>query len=177
MKFIAGWSGLTLSTLMFSGSPQLVLSHSRVVAPATTNDQGSNSQLSQFFNVRRADVSVTVKLRAYEFLGGKVVSFGDVSLTLTNPTQKNVEFELIQTEIVASDSDKVLMSASRQELKLPNTISLKPGESRVLQYRVKSGDRIYQKGQRVIAKVRYHINGQTAQTVQSNVQAVASLIP
>ena len=177
MKFIAGLSGLTLSTLIFSGSPQLVPSHSRVVAPVTTNSQGSNSQLNQFYNVRRADVSVTVKLRAYEFLGGKVVSFADVSLTLSNSTQKNVEFELIRTEIAASDSNKVLMSATRQELKPPNTISLKPGESRVLEYRVKSGERVYHKNQQVIAKVRYHLNGKPMQTAQSTVQTVASLIP
>lgn len=176
MKFPIGLSCLTLGILVFSSTPQLVLSRSLAVAPATTFSQRINSQPDKLPNVRRADVSVTVKLRAYEFLGGKVVSFADVSLTLSNPTQKNVEFELIRTEIVASDSDKVLMSASRQELKLPHTISLKPGESRVLEYRVKSGDRVYQKGQRVIAKVRYDINGQPTQTAQSNIQSVASLI-
>ncbi len=176
MKFLIGLSCLTLGTLVFSSTPQLVLSRSIAVAPGTTYSQRINSQPTKSPNVRRADVSVTVKLRAYEFLGGKVVSFGDVSLILSNPTKQNVEFEVIRTEIVASDSEKVLMSATRQELKLPNAISLKPGESRALEYRVKSGARVYQKGQRVIANVHYQMNGQRAQIAQSNVQAVASLI-
>jgi hypothetical protein len=162
---------------MISCNPQIEPSSSRAVAPVRTYFQKSDFQQNNLQNVRRTDVSVTVKLVPYQMSNGEATSYADVSLTISNTTGRNVELEVTHLAIVPSGSEQVLMSSTPHELKLPGKISLKPEESGVLEYRLKSEAKVYQRGQKVIAQIRYRINTQTEQVVQSSPRGVAFMIP
>ena len=68
------------------------------------------------------------------------------------------------------------MSATPQ-MGLPEPISLKPNESKVLEYCLQYPSRIYRRGQDAIARIRYRQFGQSEQVVQLNPEAVAFMIP
>ncbi len=120
---------------------------------------------------------VTVKLVPYEILVEKATSYADISLTMSNLSQNDIKIEVEQIEIVTAGSERVLMSSTHQDLKLPAKIAIQPGESRILEYRLKSESKIYQPGQYVIARISYRQNEQTEQVVQSSPEAVALMIP
>lgn len=173
MYFLTSLTCLTLgASLTLSYNPQWELSNSTSVPHVRTYSQANKLQ-----TYKRGDMSVTVKLVPYQVLNGEVTSYADVSLTISNTTERNIEVEVTRIEIVGSGSEQVLMSSTPQELKLPDRISLKPGESRVLEYRLKSKSKIYQRGHKVIAKIRYQTNSQAEQVVQSSPRGVAFMIP
>jgi len=68
------------------------------------------------------------------------------------------------------------MSATPQ-MGLPEPISLKPNESKVIEYRLQYPSRIYRRGQDAIARIRYRQFRQSEQVVQLNPEAVAFMIP
>ncbi|MBD1897031.1 hypothetical protein [Coleofasciculus sp. FACHB-129] len=130
---------------------------------------GSNSQ--------RANMTMTIKLLPYEILARTAISYADISLSFTNPSKKNQLIEISKIEIVPAKSEEVLMSATPQELERPAKVVLKPGESKVLEYRLKCKSKIYRRGENAIAHIHYQLNGQTQTVAQSESQAVAFMIP
>ncbi|MBD2541255.1 hypothetical protein H6G60_20930 [Coleofasciculus sp. FACHB-SPT36] len=120
---------------------------------------------------------MTIKLLPYEILAGTTISYADISLGFTNPSKKNQLIEISQIEIVPAKSEEVLMSATPQELERPAKVVLKPGESKVLEYRLKCKSKIYRRGENAIARIHYQLNGQTQTVAQSDSQAVAFMIP
>ncbi len=178
MDFLTGLTCLTLGTgLMISSSPQLEPIHSTFVAPVRTYAQRTNSQPNYLQSLRKTDVPATVKLLPYEIVAGKTTSYADISLTISNKTRQNIEVAVTSIEVVSSSSDSVLMSSTPQELKLPVKISLKPRENQVLEYRLKSESKLYQRGQKVMAQIRYQTNNSTEKIAQSGSEAVAFMIP
>lgn len=153
--------GFTIAQTNLRDSPQQSLSRKRQI--------GSNSQ--------RANMTMTIKLLPYEILAGTAISYADISLTFTNPSKKNQVIEISQIEIVPANSEQVLMSATPQELERPAKVVLKPGESKVLEYRLKCKSKIYRRGENAIARIHYQLNGQTQTVAHSDSQAVAFMIP
>lgn len=141
------------------------------LTPTSTNAQQNN------LPYRRAGVTVKVKLRPYEILASKATSYADISLTVSNNSEKVVETEVMQINILASGSQQVLMSLTPQELDRPSKVSLQSGESRVLQHRLQSESKLYRRGQDVIAQIHYRQGSQTESVVQSEPEAVAFTIP
>ncbi len=130
---------------------------------------GSNSQ--------RANMTMTIKLLPYEILARTAISYADISLSFTNPSKKNQLIEISKIEIVPAKSEEVLMNATPQELERPAKVVLKPGESKVLEYRLKCKSKIYRRGENAIARIHYQLNGQSQTVAQSKSQAVAFMIP
>ncbi|MEP0854754.1 hypothetical protein [Trichocoleus sp. DQ-U1] len=128
-------------------------------------------------NSQRANMMMTIKLLPYEILAGAAISYADISLAFTNTSKKNQLIEISQIEIVPGSSGQVLMSATPQELERPAKVVLKPGESKVLEYRLKCKSKIYRRGENAIARIHYQLNGQTQTVAQSESQAVAFMIP
>jgi hypothetical protein len=147
--------------------PQQSLSKGKEIA--NTKQIGSYSQ--------RANMKMTIKLLPYEILAGTAISYADISLGFSNSSKKNQAIEISQIEIVPQNSEQVLMSATPQELERPAKVVLKPGESKVLEYRLKCKSKIYQRGENAIARIHYLLNGQTQTVAHSDSQAVAFMIP
>jgi hypothetical protein len=177
MYFVNGLACITLGTLVFSGNPQLALGRSTSSVPVRTYSQRTDSQPTHLPNIRRSGVFAQVKLLPYEILAGKATSYADISLTVSNTTGQPIEVEVKRLEIMASDSQQVLMNATPQMLQLPNKITLKSKESKVLEYRLQSQSQLYQRGQNVIAQIHYQVNGQPEQVVYSSSETVALMIP
>ncbi|MFE1748442.1 hypothetical protein [Coleofasciculus sp. H7-2] len=127
-------------------------------------------------NSQRANMTMTIKLLPYEILAGTAISYADISLAFTNTSKKNQLIEISQIEIVPANSEQVLMSATPQELERPAKVVL-PGESQVLEYRLKCKSKIYRRGEKAIARIHYQLNGQPQTVAQSDSQAVAFMIP
>jgi hypothetical protein len=125
----------------------------------------------------RANVSITVSLLPYEILDRQVTSYADISITLSNSSEKEIEIEVTRLKIVTAGSGQVLMSSTPEELRLPTKTSLKPRETRTLEYRLHSESKLYQKDQDVLARIRYRQTGQSEQVIQSNPEGVAFMIP
>ncbi|MEW5857026.1 MAG: hypothetical protein AB1861_06545 [Cyanobacteriota bacterium] len=139
--------------------------------------QNLNRERQIGINSQRANMTMTIKLLPYEISAGTAISYADISLTFTNPSKKNQVIEISQIEIVPVNSEEVLMSATPQELERPAKVVLKPGESKVLEYRLKCKSKIYRRGENAIARIHYQLNGQTQTVAQSDSQAVAFMIP
>ncbi|MBD2048353.1 hypothetical protein H6F78_22610 [Coleofasciculus sp. FACHB-64] len=153
--------GFTIAQTNLRDSPQQSLSRERQI--------GINSQ--------RANMTMTIQLLPYEILAGTAISYADISLVFTNLSKKNQVIEISQIEIVPVNSEQVLMSATPQELERPAKVLLKPGESKVLEYRLKCKSKIYRRGENAIAHIHYQLNGRTQTVAQSESQAVAFMIP
>ena len=125
----------------------------------------------------KANVSIRVNLLPYEILDPQATSYADISLTLSNSSEKEIEIEVTSLEIMAAGSRRVLMSSTPEELRLPTKTSLKPRETQILEYRLHSKSKLYQKEQDVLARIRYRKTGQSEQVIQSNPEGVAFMIP
>ncbi len=173
MYFLSCLTCLTIAThFIVSGANIPPPSCSTYGTPVKINLQPNNLQ-----NSRRINVPVTVKLLPYEIAAGATTSYADISLTISNKTEQNIEFEVIRLKIVVNVTELVLMSSTPQKLQRPHQLLLKPGESKVLDYRLRSKSKIYKREQKVIAQIHYQIKGQHEDVVQSNPQAVAFMIP
>lgn len=135
----------------------------------------ANTQPNKLLSYR-TDMLVTVKLLPYEILAGKATSYADISVTVANQSENEMEVKVSHIEVVATDSQQVLLSSSPEKLGLPATISLKPKENKALEYRLQSESRVYQRGHDVFARIIYCQNGHE-QLSQSNSEAVAFMIP
>jgi hypothetical protein len=174
MDFLTCLTCIALGTsFMIACEQQLELSRFKVGVPSSQ----INSQSKGALDSKKANVSITVNLLPYEILDRQATSYGDISLTLSNSSEKEIEVEVIRLEIVAASAGRVLMSSTPQVLNLPAKISLRSGETRTVEYRLQSASKLYQKGQDAFARIRYRHTDQSERVIQSNPEAVAFMIP
>ena len=140
--------------------------------PAIVTSQGENIP-----NPMSANLSMKVELLPYEILDRQATSHADISLTLSNTSQKNIEVEVKKIDIVTAGTAQVLMSSTPQELGLPTKIALDSGEKRIVEYRLQSLSKLYQQGQDVIAQILYRGDDRAEHLVKSTPEAVAFTIP
>ena len=119
------------------------------------------------------NLPLTVKLLPYQVFSKKALSYADILITITNTSTKTVEVEITQLLVVTSENNQVLMSSTPQELALPSKLSLESGETRVLEYRLKSESTLYQRGQEVMALIHYRQNNQPEAVVESKAEQAA----
>jgi hypothetical protein len=144
---------------------------------SVASNSPTNFQLKDSPNSNTPDVSLRVNLLPYELLDRQANSYADISLILSNYSEREIKIEVIHLEIVGASSRRVLMSRTPQELQVSSKTSLKPGETRTLEYRLHSASKVYQEGQDVFARIRYRQSEQPERVVQSNPEAVAFMIP
>ena len=117
-----------------------------------------------------------VKLVPMEILAGTATSYADLTIELDNSQPETIALEITRIEIVAVTQEVLL--TSRSLIDLSTEITLKPGKTETLQYRLQSEDKVYKKGQKVYARVYYRQDEQQlARAIVSQPQAAAFMIP
>lgn len=166
-RIVLGTGLLTLCNWL----PNYCYATSQVVAKPT-------SSLDRLLDKQKVNPVTIIKLLPFEILAGKATSYADLSVKLNNSWEEVIKVEITRIEIVTVKSEEVLLSSRSQELELPTKISLQPGENRILHYRLKSEQKIYQKGQKVYARIYYRQDEQLLErAISSQPQAVAFTIP
>ena len=137
------------------------------------------------------------KLHPFEILFREAISYADITLQLVNNQDKTVAIAITNIEIVDLETDQVLLSdklltvtrqpfpiqknfpkQKKRPLQFPESITLAPKEKITLNYRLKSPNKLYQKGKQVYTKVYYRQDQQLLKKViYSEPENVAFTIP
>ena len=123
--------------------------------------------------IRGFNIPMTVKLVPYEVTAQNGTNYAEISLNISNTSRRDVEVQISQVTVLAGGENYVLLSATPQELGLSSKISIQPGDVKVLNYRLKSESKRYQRGQKVVALIYYQQDGHLTGIAVSNSEQVS----